>query len=208
MDAPRYQGMTVTQGATHSVTDIAKLDNNPDAIMKLIAQTLHSVPAQPNAPWSQRVVLGCWAANYVTLAQKYLPGYPISHIGFSTSYARQFFDTPNISFNMLCPILQAPGGSKFIKDVQALHRPIFSWTVNDEARMEWCIRRRLDGVITDDPKLFAEVCQRHDESKPEPRMTFMLMFEAFKMWLFVLVLGTAYRNRFNKLSAQSRTIQS
>jgi len=206
MDAPRYQGTIASQGDTLS-TDNAQLDNNPDAIMQLIAQIIHSVPAQSNAPWSQRVVLGCWAAKYVPLAQQYLPGFPISHIGFSTSYARQFFDTPNISFNMLCPILQAPGGKKFIKDVQALHRPIFSWTVNDEARMEWCIRRRLDGVITDDPKLFGEVCHRHDESKPEPRMPFMLMFEAIKVWLFALILGTMYRNRFNKLSAQPRTIQ-
>jgi len=184
-----------------------QLDNNPDAIMKLIAQALELVQAQADAPWSQRVVLGCWAAKYVPLAQQYLPGFPISHIGFSTSYARQFFDTPNISFNMLCPILQAPGGRKFIRDVQALHRPIFSWTVNDEARMEWCIRRRLDGVFTDDPKLFGEVCRRYDESKPEPRMTIMLMLEAFRVWLFVLVLGTLYRNRFNKLASQPRTIQ-
>ncbi len=37
------------------------------------------------------------------------------------------------------------------------------WTVNEEQWMEWSIRKGVDGVITDDPKLFLEVCQRWEE---------------------------------------------
>jgi hypothetical protein len=34
---------------------------------------------------------------------------------------------------------------------------VYAWTVNDEAKMRWGIRQGLDGVVTDDPKLFLEV---------------------------------------------------
>ena len=132
------------------------------------------------------------------LAQRYLPDFPIAHIGFSTSYARQFLHVPNISFNMLLPILQAPGGRKFIRDVKAEGRPIFAWTVNVEPKMEWCIRRKLDGVVTDDPKLFREVCKRYDESTPEPRLSVVHILDALRVWLFALIFGALYRHKFHK----------
>ena len=178
--------------------------------MRLIAETLQTVTPSPLSakPWKERVVLGCWATKYLPLAHHYLPGYPVSHIGFSTSYARQFFDVPNISFNMLIPILQAPGGRKFIKEVQARKRPIFAWTVNSESRMEWCIRRKLDGVITDDPKLFLEVCKKHDESKAEPRVPLADFLNAIRIWLFALVFGAFYRSKFAKLKSSSPMLAS
>lgn len=33
--------------------------------------------------------------------------------------------------------------------------------------MRWAVRNRLDGVITDDPKLFLEVCRRVDQGDQE-----------------------------------------
>lgn len=33
--------------------------------------------------------------------------------------------------------------------------------------MEWGIRKGVDGVITDDPKLFLEVCERWSEKEEE-----------------------------------------
>lgn len=54
------------------------------------------------------------------------------------------------------------GGRKFIKDVQADGtRPLFAWTVNSVGWMRWAIGKRLDAVITDDPKLYLEVCERY-----------------------------------------------
>ena len=42
--------------------------------------------------------------------------------------------------------------------------PLFVWTMNEMRVMEWCLRKNLggekciDGVVTDDPRLFSEVC--------------------------------------------------
>ena len=67
-----------------------KLDNNADDVMRLIASTIESVTSSSPKAWKGRVVLGIWATKYLPLCEQYLPGYPISHIGFSTTYAAQF----------------------------------------------------------------------------------------------------------------------
>jgi glycerophosphoryl diester phosphodiesterase len=140
-----------------------KLDNNPTDVMRLIAATIASVPSQPKRPWNKRIVLGIWAAKYLSLCEDYLPGFPVSHIGFSTLYARRFFSVPNISFNMLHQVLHGPIGSAFIRKAKSLNREVFAWTVNDENRMRWCIRKQLDGVVTDDPKKFLEICKDYEQ---------------------------------------------
>lgn len=130
--------------------------------MRLIATTIQQVPPTPTTkPWNQRIVLGCWAAKYIPLCQKYLPTYPITHIGFSIPYARKFLTPtfPNVSFNMLQKILVGPFGASFLRDAKKEGRPVFTWTVNEVGWMRWCIGREVDGVITDDPRLFLEVCE-------------------------------------------------
>jgi len=97
---------------------------------------------------------------------KHLPGYPISHIGFSTLYARQFLKVPGISFNMLQKIMTGPIGQKFLRDIKRAGRPIFLWTINDEEAMKWSIRKQVDGVITDDPKKYLDVCKKYKGEKP------------------------------------------
>jgi hypothetical protein len=86
-----------------------------------------------------------------------LPGYPVSHIGFSTLVASYFFTVPNISFNLQQAVLMTPWGRALVYKAQRERRAVYAWTVNDESRMRWFIRHGLDGVITDDPKLFLEV---------------------------------------------------
>ena len=140
-----------------------KLDNDPTDMMRLIASTIASVPSQPNRPWHKRIVLGIWAAKYLSLCEDYLPGFPVSHIGFSTMYASRFFKVPNISFNMLHQVLHGPFGIQFIRKAKSLNREIFVWTVNDENRMRWAIRKELDGVVTDDPEKFLEVCKDYEQ---------------------------------------------
>ena len=51
-----------------------------------------------------------------------------------------------------------PFGNAFLRDVKKAKRSVFAWTVNDEEWMKWSIRKELDGVITDDPKKYLEVC--------------------------------------------------
>jgi phosphatidylglycerol phospholipase C len=76
--------------------------------------------------------------------------------------------------------LVGPVGAHFLRRVRRDDRQLFAWTVNEVRWMEWCIRknmsaatttgqshvqgpRLIDGVITDDPKLFLEVCDRWEE---------------------------------------------
>jgi hypothetical protein len=107
-----------------------------------------------------------YQAKYLPLCTKYLPDYPITHIGFSISYARQFLKVPGVSFNMFQKTMVGPFGKAFLKDVKKANRPIFLWTVNDEVWMKWSIRKEVDGVITDDPKKYLGVSkQTHKDEK-------------------------------------------
>jgi hypothetical protein len=125
--------------------------------MRLIGETIRSVAPSPTRPWHTRIVLGCWAAKYLPLCSRYLPGFSVSHICFSTLVASYFFRVPNVSFTMSQAVLMTPWGKALIRKAQCDGRPVYGWTVNEEARMRWDIRQGLDGVITDDPKLFLDV---------------------------------------------------
>lgn len=102
--------------------------------------------------------------------RKTLPEYPVAHIGGSLSYARHFLPLPNVGFNMAFHTLVRPyQGRRFMRDLHAAGRPLFAWTVNHPRWMRWCIERNasgakiMDGVVTDDPKLYLEVCRRYED---------------------------------------------
>lgn len=173
-----------------------KLDNDAEKIMRLIASTLSSTPSQPSAPWIRRVVLGLWAAKYLPPAQEHLPGFPMMHIAFSTTYARQFFKVDNIGFNMMFYALLMPGGKKFLHDAQKVYRrKVLAWTINGEDNMKWCIRRGLDGVVTDEVEKYLDVAESFDEEEEsEPWMPVALstMWTAMKSYVWVRVLLVFY----------------
>ncbi|RMY70519.1 hypothetical protein D0863_05732 [Hortaea werneckii] len=182
-----------------------KLDNDADSIMRLIGKTIEEVKPAASRAWRERVVMGIWAAKYLPLAQKYVPGFPIMHIGFSTSYARHFFNVPNVGFNMLLPILIAPGGQQFLHDARGVHhRQVLTWTVNDEDRMEWCIRRKLNGVMTDDPPKFLKVCERFDEREPEGIMplTWRSYYDVFRLWIWISIAALLYRKKLQPVASR------
>lgn len=182
-----------------------KLDNDAEAIMRLIGTTIASVPPPAQKAWSERILLGIWAAKYLPLAMKYLPGFPITHIGFSTSYARHFFSVPNVSFNMLLPILIAPGGQRFIRDARKEGREVYAWTANDKDKIEWCIRRKLDGVCTDDVAKYLAVCEDFEEKekKPAKEMRWLAYFDVLRVWVWVIVASWVYRKRFRPVASQA-----
>jgi phosphatidylglycerol phospholipase C len=99
----------------------------------------------------------------VRLSLKLLPGFPLAYIGVDLTYASCLFAVPNMNFNLLQQSLTGPCGSRFLRKAKRHARAVFVWTVNEESWMEWSIRKELDGVITDDPKLFLEVCDRWKE---------------------------------------------
>ena len=174
-----------------------KLDNDAPTVMHLIAQTINSVEPSPDRPWSDRIVLGVWAAKYLPLCTEELPGFPISHIGFSTCYARQFISVPNTSFNMLQKVLFGPIGASFIRDVKKAGRPIYDWTVNDANLMKWSIQKELDGVITDDPKMFNEICDNWSfDAEPTAWITLMQWLYAFWLYMIIMVFSIPFRRRF------------
>jgi glycerophosphoryl diester phosphodiesterase len=172
-----------------------KLDNNADDVMRLIAKTLTAVHPGVRS-WNNRVVLGIWAAKYLPLCVKYLPGFPISHIGFSTVYARQFLKVPNVSFSMLQKALLGPFGSRFMRDVHKANRSLYAWTVNDTNLMKWCCQHQLAGVVTDDPQRFRKICEDWDEQRePQARPTLFQWLNTLYIWVLIAIFSRRFRRR-------------
>lgn len=169
-----------------AIADAIQLDNDADDAMRLIGETINSVPAAPSRPWSKRIVLGCWAAKFLPLCSRYLPGFSISHIGFSTLIASHFFSVPNVSSNMAQAILMTPWGRMFIRRAQSDGRPVYGWTVNSESRMRWDIRQGLDGVVTDDPKLFLEVRRSWHEGTKDG-VTLLMWLDVLRYNFFCMI---------------------
>lgn len=173
-----------------------KIDNNADDVMRLIANTLDSVhPGQRS--WRERVVLGIWVAKFLPLCPRYLPGYPISHIGFTTLYARQFLQVPNVSFNMLQKSLLGPFGARFMRDVRKAKRPLYVWTVNELNLMKWSIQKQVDGVITDDPKTFRKLCEEwEDDKEPLAKISWSQLLYLGSMYVMIAIFILPFRRKF------------
>ena len=105
-------------------------------------------------------------AKYLAASTRILPGFPLAYIGWSVLIARQFLRWPTpVNFNMFQKTLAGPLGRGLVRDAHAApaRRAVYGWTVNEPAWMEWSIERGLDGVITDDPALFRDVCDRYED---------------------------------------------
>lgn len=78
--------------------------------------------------------------------------------------------------------LKGRRGQKFMEAAFKKDRLMMSWTVNRAEDMEWCLRqnfpdsgpgnppfkttrdvRRIDGIITDEPGRFLEICKRWED---------------------------------------------
>ncbi|KAL8638302.1 MAG: hypothetical protein Q9228_004541 [Teloschistes exilis] len=138
-------------------------------------------------------------AKFFPLAAHYFPTYSITNISFSTSYSRQFLSLPNVSFNMLQKTLFAPWSSRFVRDVKAAGRPIFHWTVNEDDFMRWSIKQGADGVITDDPKRFLEVCEEWEHGKRAIHFTAGQCFMIIWVNLMIILFGSIFWWRFRSL---------
>ncbi|KAF4999096.1 hypothetical protein FGRMN_2711 [Fusarium graminum] len=153
------------------------LNNDPVNLMAAIAKALDSV--QGPVPWNRRIVLGCWNASFLQAARSQLPEYPLAHIGVSLLYSHHFLQVPNLGFSLNQMTLVGPSGKFFLRELQRTDKPLMTWTVNEPRRMEWCIRQNLghprhppksnqgpaliDGVITDNPRLYREICERFED---------------------------------------------
>lgn len=95
-----------------------------------------------------------------------LPGFGVAYIGWSKAYAWELLKHSNVSFNLLQKSLVGPAGTRFIRAAEARGRQVFVWTVNEVEWMEWSIKQGgISGVITDDPKLYLDVCRRYADER-------------------------------------------
>lgn len=171
--------------------------------MRLIARTIAGVAPNPLKPWDQRIVLGCWAAKFIPLCANYLPTFAITHIGFSLAYARQFLSVPNVSFNVLQQSLLLPYfGARFLRDAKAKGRPVYDWTVNEEAMMRWSISKGLDGVITDDPKTFLEVCDDWEQGTREIKFPWKSLTMIAWINFMVVIFGSIFWWKHGRMDRQ------
>ena len=145
---------------------------------------------KPSKPWRDRVVLGAWSSRNIDLCKAHLPGFPIAFIGWSLAEAcRLLRDDPQVDFNLLQPSLVGPCGSRFIRKARRAGRSLFVWTVNRERWMEWSIRKGVDGVITDDPRLFLEVCERWKAGGGQRGVTVGQLLSQLFVQLLMLLLA-------------------
>ncbi|KGO38145.1 Glycerophosphoryl diester phosphodiesterase [Penicillium expansum] len=176
-----------------------KLANEPFDIMQRIAKIVESVPLPANGPdWHHRIVLGCWSARYIPARAKHLPLYAVTLVCVDVSYARQFLQVPLISFNINQMILMGPLGRGFLDEARAARRQVYVWTVNAPNLMRWCIRHEIDGVISDEPGRFRQVCQGWEKEHtgvlgaPNPeldRIPFRQRIEIIAVALYVICFG-------------------
>jgi phosphatidylglycerol phospholipase C len=135
-----------------------KRDDDPDELLAATALAIASI--KPSRPWKDRIILGAWTGHYIDLCRKYLPGFSIAYINWSVTQASRLLRESDVGFNMLQPSLVGPSGSRFIRETRQARRNLFVWTVNKDRWMHWSIRKQVDGVITDDPKRFLDVCEQ------------------------------------------------
>ncbi|KAI8242538.1 hypothetical protein K4K55_010200 [Colletotrichum sp. SAR 10_96] len=135
-----------------------KTDDPAPELLSCVAQVLASTPGP--VPWNKRIIFGCWNQPYINHCTTYVPTYPVALISWSPIFARKFLPQEFLSFNMFQKSLVGPMGKAFMRVLKAHDRRLFVWTVNEEEWMEWSIAQGVDGVITDEPEAFLEVCRR------------------------------------------------
>ncbi|KAF4911370.1 Phosphatidylglycerol phospholipase C [Colletotrichum viniferum] len=135
-----------------------KTDDPAPELLSCVAQVLASTPGP--VPWNKRIIFGCWNQPYINHCTTYVPTYPVALISWSPIFARKFLPQEFLSFNMFQKSLVGPMGKAFMRVLKAHDRRLFVWTVNEEEWMEWSIAKGVDGVITDEPEAFLEVCRR------------------------------------------------
>lgn len=97
-----------------------------------------------------------------------------------------------------------PLGIDFLHEVQDAHKPIFAWTVNKPILMRLCVRNNLDGVITDDPAKFKQVCDRwEDDDEVHETVGVLQRLQLYLFAFVVIMLNPLFKRRFPATGAES-----
>lgn len=73
---------------------------------------------------------------------------------------------------------------------------MYAWTVDDDEMMKWCISKSIDGVITDDPKRFLEVCDEWESGKREIKTSWGTWAQTLWIYLMVCIFGVVFRWKY------------
>jgi phosphatidylglycerol phospholipase C len=93
-------------------------------------------------------------------------------------------------------------GSRLRREARKRGQLVFSWTDNADEWMALSIRNEVDGVVTDDPKRFLELCDQKDREKVQGTVT----AKETMLWVIgnFLVLATEVVSWFMKGSPHSQ----
>lgn len=99
-----------------------------------------------------------------------------------------------------------PLGHGFLEEARAASRRVYVWTVNAPNLMRWSIRHQVDGVITDEPAQFREICAQWESEqkegsplRPDPnadRLSFSQRVELLCIALYLLLFGWFYKLKY------------
>lgn len=89
-----------------------------------------------------------------------------------------------------------PLGRGFLEDAHKAGKKVFVWTPNDESAIKWCIRKRVDGVVTDDPELCRQLVGTTDPSAGSDAITFSQKTEILTISLLVALFGWLFSLKF------------
>lgn len=87
-----------------------------------------------------------------------------------------------------------PLGRGFFEDAHKAGKRVFVWTPNDNTAIRWCIRKRVDGLVTDDPELCRQLVGTKDPGSDV--ITFSQKTEILGISLLVALFGWIFRLKF------------
>jgi hypothetical protein len=121
------------------------------------------------------------------------------------SYARQFLQVPRLSFNINQMVLMGPLGRGFLEEARAARRRVYVWTVNAPNLMRWCIRHKIDGVISDEPARFRQICDEWEKEHSDglslrdpklDRISFKQRLQIYVVALYVVVFAWFIKRKY------------
>lgn len=126
--------------------------DNPISIMKLLAKDLEGFVSSSHGGSGRngsmhQIFVAVWDERFLLHAQHYLPQFRQSftsgHIDDAKSLRRKV-DTYNMDFNQEF----IDNNGEFIRFANAMKRPVFVWTVDDEASIKRALGMGVQGLLT------------------------------------------------------------
>jgi len=125
-----------------------KVQNDPDRLFRLMHVIVSEQP-EWETKLAPRILLGLWHPRFVAYAKARLPYCRRSHIGVSTTLAREYFWDDVQVFSMAFSTLAGSDGLNFRQECRAAGKKLMVWTVNEPEHMMECVRWGADVILTD-----------------------------------------------------------